>query len=44
MLCNFHQSAISGGAAPYLANEIARLIPEKDWQARVLAHAVVSHD
>ena len=36
------KSAIAGGAAPYLANEIARLIPEKDWQARVLAHAVVN--
>ncbi|WP_454121646.1 VENN motif pre-toxin domain-containing protein [Kosakonia sp. Marseille-Q7440] len=42
MLCNFHQSAIAGGAAPYLANEIARLIPKEDWQARVLAHAVVN--
>ncbi|WPG21782.1 hemagglutinin repeat-containing protein [Kosakonia cowanii] len=36
------KSAIAGGAAPYLANEIARLIPETDWQARVLAHAVVN--
>ncbi|WP_312122239.1 hemagglutinin repeat-containing protein [Kosakonia cowanii] len=36
------KSAIAGGAAPYLANEIARLIPKEDWQARVLAHAVVN--
>ena len=36
------KSAIADGAAPYLANEIARLIPKEDWQARVLAHAVVN--
>ncbi|WP_262779029.1 hemagglutinin repeat-containing protein, partial [Enterobacter quasiroggenkampii] len=36
------KAAIAGGAAPYIANAIANVIPEKDLKGRVLAHAVVN--
>ncbi|QCR10095.1 hypothetical protein EH207_17265 [Brenneria rubrifaciens] len=36
------QAAIAGGAAPYIANVIARTIPENNMTGRVLAHATVN--
>ncbi|ROP60167.1 VENN motif-containing pre-toxin protein [Enterobacter sp. BIGb0383] len=36
------KGALAGAAAPYIANEIAKAIPEKDRAGRVLAHAVVN--
>ncbi|ROP60173.1 filamentous hemagglutinin [Enterobacter sp. BIGb0383] len=36
------KGALAGAAAPYIANEIAKAIPEKDHAGRVLAHAVVN--
>ncbi len=35
-------AAFSGGAAPFITNEIAKLIPETNTEGRALAHAAVN--
>lgn len=35
-------AAIANGAAPYIANEIAALIPKKDKAGRIIAHGIAN--